>query len=65
MSQPVTIKRVEAPEVRGYARNGNAANQAMSYKWQVIVGGRLMVTEPLLRIAKDAASYYGPYTIER
>jgi hypothetical protein len=59
MSQTVTIKRIEAPESRGFAKNGNVATQAMSYKWQVIVKGKLMATESRLKDAKDAATYYG------
>jgi hypothetical protein len=55
----ITIKRIEAPESQGFAKNGNVATQAMSYKWQVIVGGKLMATESRLKDAKDAASYYG------
>jgi hypothetical protein len=52
------IKRVEAPELRGYPRNGNADSQAMAYRWLVVVGGKVMATESTLRAAKDAASYY-------
>lgn len=66
MSPVVTIKRIEAPELRGFARNGNVANQAMAYKWNVVVDGRTMATERRLKDAKDAASYYSEtVTVER
>lgn len=62
----VFIKRIEAPELKGFARNGNVASQAMVYKWNVVVNGRTMATERRLKDAKDAASYYSKsVTVER
>ena len=55
----ITIRRIEAPELKGNPKPGNLHTQAMPYKWQVIVGGKLMTTESRLKDAKDAASYYG------
>ena len=58
MTTQITIKRIEAPESRGFARNGNVATQAMPYKWQVIVNGELHATQTRLKDARDLATYY-------
>lgn len=58
METQITIKRIEAPELRGIAKCGNLATQAMAYKWQVFVNGVLHGTQTRLKDAKDLASYF-------
>ena len=55
----VTIKRTEAPELRGFARNGNLATQAMTYRWLVFAGGELVGSYLRLRDAKLLAAEFG------
>jgi electron transfer flavoprotein alpha subunit len=55
----IEIQRIAAPELRGFARNGNVGQQAMTYKWRLVVDGKVVATEQRLKDAKDLASYYG------
>ena len=63
----VTIKRTEAPELRGFARNGNLATQAMAYRWLVFAGGNLVGSYLRLRDARLLAAEFGckNATVER
>jgi hypothetical protein len=53
------INRQEAPELRGYPKNGNVDNQAMTYRWNVMHCGRLVGSYARLKDAKALASEFG------
>ena len=66
MTNQVTIKRIPAPELKPMSKNGNVGTQAMTYYWHVVVNGRTVGGEPLLRKAKELASDFAPtWTITR
>ena len=55
----VVIKRVPAPELRGYPRNGNFGSQPMAYRWDVIVGNKVVSSDTRLSDAKELALMFG------
>ena len=55
----ITIKRKEAPELQGFARNGNLGSQAMTYRWLVMAGEKLVGSYTRLRDAKLLAAEFG------
>jgi len=54
----VEIRKVAAPELQGYPRNGNFDSQAMVYRWQVVVNGKVMASERTLTKARIGATHY-------
>ena len=66
MKNQVNIKRISAPELKPMSKNGNVGTQAMTYYWSVLVNGRSVGTERLLRNAEILASDFSPkWKIER
>lgn len=55
----VMIKRQAAPELQGFAKNGNVATQSMTYRWLVIVNGKTVGSDTRLRDAKALAAEFG------
>ena len=55
----ITIKRKEAPELRGFARNGNLSSQAMAYRWLVMADENLVGSYTRLKDAKSLAAEFG------
>jgi hypothetical protein len=56
MTKTIEIRKIEG--LAGYPRNGNFATQSKSYRWQVVVDGRVTATYGKLREAKEAARDY-------